>query len=84
MFNRVMFNKDVATGKVSSTDYSSTGSSSAWSKSEIPEGHGQAKCYLWDVMETCTKEEEVILRSGLAIVRDYILVGQETTNSTIR
>jgi hypothetical protein len=69
-----MFNKDVATGKVSSTGYSSTGSASAWSKSELPEEHGPAKCYLWDVMETCTKEEEVVLRSGSAVVRDYILV----------
>jgi carboxypeptidase C (cathepsin A) len=74
MFNRVMFNKDVATGQVPSADYSSKGSSSAWSKSEIPKEHGPAKCYLWDVLETCTKEEGVLLRSGKAVVRDYILV----------
>jgi hypothetical protein len=74
MFNRVMFNKDIATGQVPSADYSSKGSCSAWSESEIPEEHGPAKCYLWDVLETCTKEEEVLLRSGKAVVRDYILV----------
>jgi hypothetical protein len=82
MFNRVMFDTDVATGKVSSKYYSSTGSSSAWSKSELPHEHGPVKCYLWDVMETCTKEEEAALRSGSAVVRDYILVGQESGNST--
>jgi hypothetical protein len=76
MFNHVMLNKDVATGTKSYRGYSSTGPSSAWSKSEMPHEEPPAQCYLWDVMETCTKEEEVILRSGKAIVRDFILVGQ--------
>jgi hypothetical protein len=41
-----------------------------------------AQCYLWDVFETCTKAEEAILRSGDAIVEDFILVGQIGGNST--
>jgi hypothetical protein len=76
MFNRVMFDKDVATGRRSSRGYTSSGPSSAWSKSELPHQEGPAQCYLWDVMETCTKEEGAVLRSGKAIVKNYILVGQ--------
>jgi hypothetical protein len=77
-----MFNKDVATGECSSTNHSSTGPSSAWTVSELPNEEEPAQCYLWDVFETCTKDEEQILMSGSAIVRDYILVGQISSNST--
>ncbi|KAH7082743.1 Alpha/Beta hydrolase protein [Paraphoma chrysanthemicola] len=84
IFERVMFNRDVATGTIdtSSREYISEGRKSAWTRSEIPEGYGQAKCYLWDVLETCTPEEEEILYSGRAIVKDYILVGVEGGNGT--
>jgi hypothetical protein len=72
IFNRVMFNKDVSTGNVSSLNYTSAGLASAWSYNKT------AQCYLWDVMETCTKEEETILRSGRAVVKDFVLVGNGT------
>jgi hypothetical protein len=77
IFNRVMFNQDIATGKecTVSSDYTSTGASSAWSEDEVPESLGEAKCYIWDVLETCTEEQEAILLSGNAIVEDYVLVG---------
>jgi hypothetical protein len=77
IFNRAMFNQDIATGKecTVSSDYSSTGASSAWSVDTVPESLGEAQCYIWDVLETCTKEEEAILWSGNAIVKDYVLVG---------
>jgi hypothetical protein len=83
IFNRVMFNHDVATGKTASDDeYSTTGPSSAWSMSKVPEV-GKAKCYLWDVLETCTAAEGAVLLSGDAIVEDYVLVGvRNGTNGT--
>jgi hypothetical protein len=82
IFNRVMFNKDVATGEVSTVNYSSTGPNSAWTKSVLHLEDEPAQCYLWDVFETCTKAEEAILRSGNAIVKDFILVGQTGGNGT--
>lgn len=76
IFNRVMFNQDVATGTISTaSNYSSQGASSAWSVSEVPASLGKARCYLWDVIETCTPEEGKTLYSGKAIVKDYVLVG---------
>lgn len=82
IFKRVMFNKDVATGKKSATDYSSCGPSSAWSRSVLHPNETTAQCYLWDVLETCTKAEAAILRSGTAVVEDFILVGQNGRNDT--
>jgi hypothetical protein len=83
IFNRVMFNKDVATGKVAATsEYSSTGPSSAFTLSQLPPDDGEAQCYLWDVLETCTAAQGALLRSGNAIVEDFILVG--SVNGTNR
>ena len=81
-----MFNTDIATGQVSTvSNYSSTGPSSAWSLSELPSYNKTAKCYLWDVMETCTQEDMAVLYSGSAIVGDWVLVGggNGTGNGTV-
>jgi hypothetical protein len=81
IFNRVTFNQDVATGKITSgSGYSTIGPSSAWSVSEVPT-LAKAQCYLWDVLETCTTAEAAILLSGNAIVEDYVLVGVKNATS---
>lgn len=78
IFDRVMFNKDVATGKEDTTrEYSTTGSSSAFTPSEYHFESEEADCYLWDILETCTQDQKAILRSGKAIVKDFVLVGQD-------
>lgn len=82
IFNRVIFNKDIATGKDDVANYPSCGSSSAWTQSVLRLDEEPAQCYLWDVVETCTTEEATLLRSGNAVVRDYILVGQSGGNDT--
>ncbi|KAF2871419.1 carboxypeptidase S1, partial [Massariosphaeria phaeospora] len=75
IFNRVMFNSDVATGKASSSNYSSTGLASAFTKSELHLDEEPVLCYVWDVLETCTKEQGMILMSGSAITKDFLLIG---------
>lgn len=82
IFNRVIFNKDVATGRENAANYSSCGPSSAWTKSVLRSDEEPAQCYLWDVFETCTKGEAALLRSGNAVVKDFILVGQSDGNSS--
>ncbi|KAJ4301770.1 hypothetical protein N0V90_003864 [Kalmusia sp. IMI 367209] len=77
IFNRVMFGRDVATGLVEDGGYASEGVASAWSESELPVEEAPAQCYVWDVLETCTGAEKKVLGSGKAIVKDYVLVGQE-------
>lgn len=83
IFNRVMFDKDVATGEVStSDDYSSSGPSSvADVTNEVTPGH-ERYCYLWDMLETCVPDEYTMVMSGSAIIKDYILLGYTAPNGT--
>ena len=82
IYKRVMFNKDVATGKVPASGvgqgsgYSSRGSASVEHiKNEMPPAQGRAECYLWDMFETCTSDQTERMRNGSAITRDYIMIG---------
>ncbi|KAK2602378.1 hypothetical protein N8I77_008916 [Diaporthe amygdali] len=84
IFERALFNKDIATGTV---DLRATGGWKSdvdifktegtrdtwWKKNELmPVPKGQ--CYILQSM-TCTKEEMEALRNGTAIVKDYLIVG---------
>jgi hypothetical protein len=82
IFNRVMFSKDVATGKNSAIGSSTMGPNSAFTKSKVPPAEGLPSCYLWDVLETCTKVQKEILQNGSAIVEDFILVGYKQPNGS--
>jgi carboxypeptidase C (cathepsin A) len=85
IFNRVMFNQDVATGTVDiseTQDYSSEGVDSAWTQDTLHEEEEVAKCYVWDIFETCTPQEGKILASGRAITEDFVLVGYVAENGT--
>lgn len=82
IFNRVMFNTDVARGKNPSANYSTKGPSSAFTKSEVNAQPGQSPCYLWDILETCTKSQKQILQNGTAIVENFIPVGQKQANGS--
>jgi hypothetical protein len=59
-----MFNTDVPTGNASCVQ-----------EGYATQEQGKAKCYVWDVLETCTQAEGVVLRSGKAVVKDWVLVG---------
>ncbi|KAF2733964.1 alpha/beta-hydrolase [Polyplosphaeria fusca] len=76
IFNRVMEGRDVATGEVEACEgYSSVGRADAWVEQEYREETEEPKCYVWDVLETCTKEQTEVLRSGSAVTENFILVG---------
>ncbi|KAH8659941.1 Alpha/Beta hydrolase protein, partial [Xylariales sp. PMI_506] len=98
IFNRVMFDLDVATGTLatnvsSSSDdgsdgaiYSTTGSSSAitlGTKNTPVSFEAQAQCYFWDILETCTPSEKAIFSNGSAITEDWILVGYKLPDGTL-
>lgn len=84
IFNRVTFNKDVATGDKSSDGYASSGASSAWTTGiEAPAfGSFSQDCYLWDVLESCTPDQGKVLKSGKPIVENFILIGYKADNGT--
>lgn len=87
IFQRVMSNTDVATGSRSTAGkkgdcYATPGLASvAHIPNQLPD-HGISECYLWDIFETCTKEQERMLRNGTAITRDFVMVGYTKADGT--
>jgi hypothetical protein len=78
IFDRVMFDRDVATGGIDTLDgpYSSTGPESSFGiKNKLPLSP-KSQCYVWDAVNTCTADELKALADGTAIVKDFILVSK--------
>ncbi|KAF2827958.1 alpha/beta-hydrolase [Ophiobolus disseminans] len=79
IFERVMFDKDVATGKIDvkgNASYSSVGLESSFGiKNVLPESP-KNECYVWDAVVTCTDDERKALADGSAVVEDFILVSK--------
>lgn len=74
IFERAIFGKDVATGKVDAGDgYSTSGPVSSWGhRDELPDSPSSV-CYLYGIQTTCTPEEIEALVNGTAVVEDYIV-----------
>lgn len=85
IFNRVMSDVDVATGKMPTIGfptYSTKGPSSVFSiKSTMPD-HPPAECYFWDIMETCTPTQAKMFNNGTAIMKDFVMIGYVSGNGT--
>ncbi|KAK8860054.1 Alpha/Beta hydrolase protein [Apiospora arundinis] len=87
IFHRTMFNKDVATGSQSTKagckkPYGTTGPADISSvKNKLPKPH-KPECYFWDILETCSMEEKIIIGSHKAIFKDFIMVGYVAANGT--
>ncbi|KAI9652132.1 MAG: hypothetical protein M1829_001837 [Trizodia sp. TS-e1964] len=80
IFQRTMFNTDVATGKVSSLkDFATTGPSTTWQLNDRPT-YPEPTCYILDP-KTCTDGQYTDVMSHLAIVQNYIVIGN-TRNGT--
>src|SRR4051812_34431279 len=77
IFDRVMLDKDVGTGSIDlnqNASYSSSGPVSSFGiKNELPSSP-KNECYLWDAIITCTEEELLLLASGAAVMKDYMIV----------
>ena len=80
IFDRVLFNKDVATGEVSTlvqddgSTYSSKGpESSFWIKNELPEPM-PTRCYFWAYNTTCNDDQIAALMNGTAVIQDLFVI----------
>lgn len=76
IFDRVMFDKDVAAGNVSTAangTYSSKGPESSFGIKNKPPKSPEHECYLLDPNVTCTEEERAALADGTAVVKNFIL-----------
>ncbi|KAF7298398.1 Carboxypeptidase [Mycena kentingensis (nom. inval.)] len=78
IFTRAVLHTDIATGQTPSSAASSTsGPASSFSMSNTVPPAYPHECYVWDILETCNATETALLASGRAIVKDFVLVGEE-------
>ncbi|KAI0427954.1 carboxypeptidase S1 [Xylaria sp. FL1042] len=82
MFQRALFNKDIATGTIDTAanpGYATNGTADTWAiKNEDPEDPVHF-CYLWDVESTCTDEQIESIRDGSAVIVSGILKDDNST-----
>ncbi|KUI71605.1 hypothetical protein VM1G_06988 [Cytospora mali] len=86
IFERSLFNKDIATGTVDLTAtggwredvdvFKTEGTSDAWWRRSEVLPAPERRCYIL-MLSTCSEEEHQALKNGTAIVKDYFVVGIE-------
>ncbi|KAK4096183.1 alpha/beta-hydrolase [Parathielavia hyrcaniae] len=88
IFMRVMFDRDVATGRVSTAwprghRYATDGPASVANVTNAVPAQREPECYLWAIFLTCTQTQTEMLRNGTAIVKDYIMIGYHKADGGI-
>lgn len=79
VFQRAMFNRDIATGNFSTVEgYTSQGQQFIWHVMEKPPASPPPVCYVLDVKDTCTPQQIQGLLNGNTVVKDYIVVDNNT------
>ncbi|PYH98993.1 alpha/beta-hydrolase [Aspergillus ellipticus CBS 707.79] len=77
IFYRALFNRDIATGRISTVknpEYASEGPSSTWEvKNPVPDSPAPT-CYVLDMGSRCTAAQVESVVNGSAVVRDYVVV----------
>lgn len=80
IFNRAMFNRDIATGRIDTArnrSYSTRGPASTWQiKNKVPDSRGP-RCYILSLEATCTDDQINSVVNNTAIIQDYVVVGEE-------
>ena len=78
---RTLSGKDIASGtKLVTDDYGTYGPASTFHiKNDVPTMPKSA-CYILDPQHTCSVEEIASLVNGIAVIKDYFVVGVERTS----
>ncbi len=85
IFQRALFNHDIATGKVDTSSKNTTyttspaGLKDTWSIKNKDPPEPKWVCYVLDLEDTCTTEQIEMVVNGTAVVKDWIL---QDANST--
>ena len=78
VIDRALNNKDIATGKISTSgageDYSSTGPGSSFGTKEVLPAMPPIMCYIWNAALTCTDDQIGALEAGTAVIVDGVVV----------
>jgi carboxypeptidase C (cathepsin A) len=76
IFNRALFNKDIATGKIDTAanpTYGTEGPPDTFHiRNEVPDQYDDF-CYILD-LSTCSEEQVEALRDGTAVVKDHVVI----------
>lgn len=81
IFQRALFNFDIATGNISTTDngdYSTSGPDNVFNITNEPIVDPGSQCYVLD-RDQCTAEQWETVLNGTALVRNWIVVDANTT-----
>ncbi|KAL8970015.1 MAG: hypothetical protein Q9197_004047 [Variospora fuerteventurae] len=85
IFTRAIFGQDIATGAVdvnANPDYSTQGPSDTLSTRQAPPDRPYPdQCYILALGDTCTEEQIESVLDGTALVRNYILIDANQTDS---
>jgi hypothetical protein len=82
IFNRVLSNTDIATGKLSENGYSSKGPQSSFNiKNALPPSR-PFECSTWQAGLGCTQNQIDALDDGSVLVEEYIIVKPEADPSS--
>ncbi|KAK5145329.1 hypothetical protein LTR32_002897 [Rachicladosporium monterosium] len=77
IFNRALFNKDIASGRLPTSgrfnNYSTTGPSSSFSIKDVLPRVPDPICYVYTVGSACTVDQYVALEKGNATVVDFVM-----------
>ncbi|PTU24790.1 hypothetical protein P175DRAFT_049770 [Aspergillus ochraceoroseus IBT 24754] len=82
IFHRALFNRDIATGRVSTIQhrtYSSKGPSSTWNITNLVPDSPDPTCYILSLRSSCTDEQTQSVVNGTATIKDYIVVDGDTS-----
>lgn len=82
IFQRALFNFDIATGNVSTIenpDYATTGPDNTFNITNEPIVDPGSQCYVLD-RDQCTEEQWETVQNGTALVRNWIVIDSNTTS----
>ncbi|CAK3786377.1 Carboxypeptidase C (cathepsin A) [Lecanosticta acicola] len=82
IINRVFYDRDVATGTRSTAkgEFTTEGpSSSAGIKNEVIPVEVLQVCYLLDVNETCSDDQQKMIQNGTVEIKEYMVVDKNST-----
>jgi len=84
IFHRALFNKDIATGNIDTAGnatFSTSGLSDTWNVKDTVPTSPLPVCYLYNPLSTCTDDQLNSVLDGSALVKDYIVLDNNTAAS---
>ncbi|KAL4788087.1 Alpha/Beta hydrolase protein [Aspergillus varians] len=81
IFYRAMFNRDLATGKISTvknSTYTTKGPSSTFNVTNTVPDSPEPTCYILSLLAYCTDDQIESVVNGTALIKDYIVVDENS------